>query len=139
MPFCGRKITLLTGEKSDTTPAIIVADEAGMYGCLAYERVTAVHSVRDRGILFCKNGTTNHIRLVVDLLVTHRMWVQHLHSLTVGRASEGEGSIVKGATSVSVQTTAVAGIPTTLSIEYPRIWRMAHQKLAPHQIGWGFP
>ena len=44
------------------------------------------------------------------------MWVQHPDSLAIGRASESKGSIVKRATSVAVQATAVAGIPTAISI-----------------------
>lgn len=139
MPFCGCKITLLAGEKSDTTSAVIISDKPRMYSCLTYERVTTVHSVWNCGILLCCCWTANHIRLVIDLLVAHRMWIQHPHSLTIGRTSKGEGSIVKRTTSVSVQTTAVAGVPTTFSIDHPRACRAAHQKLAPHQIGWGFP
>lgn len=139
MPFCGCEIPLLAREKSDTTPTIIIADETRMYGRLTYKRVTAVSSVWNGGIFLGCSWSTNYVRLVVDFLVTDSMWVEHLHSLTIGRASESKGSIVKGATSVSIQTTAIAGIPTAVSIKHSWIRRAAHQKLAPHHIGCGLP
>lgn len=120
MAFRGCEITLLARKKSDTAAAIIVTNETRMYGCLAYERVTAIDSVRDSGVLFCGCRTPNHIRLVVDLLVTHCMWIQHLHSLAIGRTSEGEGSVVKRATPVTVQATAIARIPTAISTGHSR-------------------
>ena len=46
------------------------------------------------------------------------MRVQHLRSLTVGRASEDEGSIVKRTTPISIQATVIAGIPSEISTEY---------------------
>ena len=66
---------LLTGEKSNTTAAVIIANQTRMYSRLTDERVTAVCSVRDRGIFLCRSWSTNHERLVVDLLVTHGMGV----------------------------------------------------------------
>lgn len=121
MPVCGCEVTLLAGEKRDTAAAFIIANETRMYGCLTYKRVTAIDGVRDSGVFFKSVWTSNHKGLIIDLLITYCMWVQYLHSLAISRTSESEGGIVKRATSISVQTTAVAGIPTAISIEHPKI------------------
>ena len=69
------------------------------------------------------------------------MRVENFRLSAICRTSKSKCSVVEGATSIAIQTAAIAGIPDDVSIDRYKLLesRIAHQKLAPHQMGCGFP
>lgn len=98
-------------EEGDAAAAFVVADEAGVDGCLADEGVAAVDCRGDCGVFFGCGGASDHVGLISDLLVAHCVVFEHLHAFAVCRTAESEGGIVEWATSITVEAAFVVHVP----------------------------
>lgn len=87
-----------------------------MNSCLAYKRVTTIYGVGDGRVLFSCRRSANHEVLVVEFLIAHSMRVENFRLSAICRTSKSKCSVVERATSIAIQTAAIAGIPDDVSI-----------------------
>lgn len=98
-------------EEGDAAATFVVADEAGVDGCLADEGVAAVDCRGDCGVFFGCGGASDHVGLISDLLVAHRVVFEHLDAFAVCGTAEGEGCVVERAASIAVEAAFVIHVP----------------------------
>lgn len=140
VPDSRPKIAVSASKGSHSTATFIIVDKTRVYGRLTNERVAPVDGIWGGSILFGWCRSADKVWLVVDLLLTDGARIEHLYGFAVGRTSKGKSCVCERATPISIQATAIAGIPEDISTRLSYLaMQLTYQKLAPHQIDCGFP
>ena len=92
-------MALLASELDHATAAFLITHHPRVNGCLTDKGVATVYRKLD--LLTCRWASDDKL-LVIDLLVTDRVWIEHHHPRAIGRTPECKGRIAKGTTAVPV-------------------------------------
>ena len=117
------EVGLRASQEGNAAASRIISGDAGVNGCLANEAVGAVYRVR---VWVVGVPAANNEPLVVEGLVSHRVWIEELDRLAIGGTPKCQLGRGEGSAFVAIQTTAVSAVPEEIvsDVKHPTI--MAH-------------
>jgi hypothetical protein len=110
LPLDAGEVDFLSYKRHDTATTRVIVYEPGVDGRSAYEGVSTVVGIREAAFFIGRSADNQ--RPIVDFLVTYCMRVDDFDALTVRRAAEGPGVVLKGTTEVPVEPTTICIVPS---------------------------